>query len=395
MMALSLNLLALLLALVVVPACLYLGTFTLLSVQSPRPAASSRRTRFIVLVPAHNERSLIARAVINLRSLDWPASAFRVVVIADNCSDDTAELARAAGASVLERQNPEERGKGYALAYAFGQLEQQAWADAFVVIDADTLVSPGLLDAFASRIESGALAVQAHYDVLNRDAAWRTRMLAVAYGCFHKVRSRARERLGLSCGIRGNGWCITTAALQRVPYGAFTLTEDAEFGIDLGLAGIRVHYADEVDVAADAATSRQVSESQRQRWEHGRLHLIRTRLLRLLGLAVAQRSRVALDLALDLLIWPLSTIAALLILLLLIGSIGGQWYPTLLWGRDLGVFCLLLLVMHVLRGWQLSGTGARGLLDLARAPGFIAWKLLLMLRRHDGGAWVRTTREEP
>ena len=94
----------------------------------------------------------------------------------------------------------------------------------------------------AARIAGGAVAVQAHYGVLNPQASWRTQLITIAKGAFHIVRSRARERLGLSCGIRGNGWCVTHELLQRVPYRCFSLTEDLEYGIQLGLAGLRVGY---------------------------------------------------------------------------------------------------------------------------------------------------------
>src|SRR5208337_2444609 len=211
-----------------------------------------------VFVPAHDEEAVIARTVANLRRLDWPADRFRVTVIADNCSDATARIATAAGGRVYERHNLEKRGKGYALAYAFERSAAEAWADAVVVIDADAEASANLLEAFAVRIENGACAVQAHYGVLNPMASWRTRLITIAKAAFHIVRSRARERLGVSCGIRGNGWCVTHELLNRIPYRAFSLTEDVEYGIELGLAGYRVQYADEAHSDADKVSGEQI-----------------------------------------------------------------------------------------------------------------------------------------
>src|SRR6185503_643631 len=154
-----------------------------------------------------------------------------------------------AGAYVIERNDSVRRGKGFALQYAFRASHEAAWADAVVVVDADTEVSTNLLEAFATRIEAGADAVQVRYGVLNSEASWRTQLLAVAKACFHDVRSRARERLALSCGLRGNGWCVTHCLLAEIPYEAFSLVEDVEYGITLGLAGYRVHYADEAFVS--------------------------------------------------------------------------------------------------------------------------------------------------
>jgi cellulose synthase/poly-beta-1,6-N-acetylglucosamine synthase-like glycosyltransferase len=384
-----------LLALPAVLACGYLLSCTLLSARGRPPGSSSRRLRFDVFVPAHNEEAVIARTVANLRQLDWPQDAFRVIVIADNCSDATSRIAAAAGARVCERTNLEKRGKGYALAYAFERSASEGWADAVVVIDADAQASANLLEAFAVRIESGACAVQAHYGVLNPLASWRTRLITIAKAAFHIVRSRARERVGVSCGIRGNGWCVTHSLLLRVPYRAFSLTEDVEYGIELGLAGYRVQYADEAHSNADMVSGEQIARKQRQRWEHGRFQLIRAKTLTLLQAACRRRSGVCFDLALDLLVLPLSYVTLNVFALLVLATLASWWQPLLRPWIWLGLACFASLILYVLRGWQLSGIGVRGLLDLARAPGFLVWKILLMLRRRTSDEWVRTDREKP
>ena len=157
------------------------------------------------------------------------------------------------------------------------------------MIDADAEVSSNLLEAFAGRIEQGIQAVQVHYGILNPMASWRTRLITIAKAAFHIVRSRARERLKLSCGIRGNGWCVTHELLKRVPYQAYSLTEDLEFGIDLGLAGYRVAYADEAHSDAEMVTNEKVASTQRRRWEDGRFAMVRSRTLPLLAQGIAPR----------------------------------------------------------------------------------------------------------
>jgi cellulose synthase/poly-beta-1,6-N-acetylglucosamine synthase-like glycosyltransferase len=373
----------------------YLLLATLLSARERTPPPSARQLRFDVFVPAHNEESVIARTVASLKNLDWPADRFRVIVIADNCSDTTARVALASGAQVYERANLDQRGKGYALAYAFQRSAAEAWADAVVVIDADAEASANLLEAFATRIERGAVAVQAHYGVLNPFASWRTRLITIAKAAFHIVRSRARERVGVSCGIRGNGWCVTHALLLRVPYRAFSLTEDVEYGIELGIAGYRVQYADEAHSDADMVTGEQIAGKQRQRWEHGRFQLIRAKTLPLLGVSLRRRSAVCLDLALDLMVLPLSYVALNVIALGILAIASTWWHPGLQAWVWVSAACALSLVLYVLRGWQLSGIGSQGLLDLARAPAFLLWKILLMLRRRTSNEWVRTDREKP
>jgi cellulose synthase/poly-beta-1,6-N-acetylglucosamine synthase-like glycosyltransferase len=383
------------LALPALAACTYLFALTLLSARLPVPPRSSRRLRFDVIVPARDEAALIQRSVASLRRLDWPAHGFRLIVLADNCIDDTAALARAAGAEVVERHVAGECGKGYALRHAFEHSRDCGWADAVVVVDADARVSPNLLEAFACRVESGAAAVQAHYGVLNPADSWRTRLLAIAHGAFHTVRSRARERLRLSAGLRGNGWCVTHRVLEAVPYRAFSLTEDLEYGIALGLAGYRVHYAGEASADAEMTSSELVAQRQRQRWENGRFDLIRSYALLLLRTAVRRRDPVCLDLALDLLVLPLSHVAVHVGALIAIAAAATLVNPSLRAWLAAGAAAGALLGIHVLRGWQLSGRGAAGLVDLLRAPLYVAWKLWRVRRRgRDRGVWVPTRRRD-
>ncbi|MBS0419112.1 MAG: glycosyltransferase [Proteobacteria bacterium] len=373
-------------------ASAYLLLLTLLSARLPPRPSSERKLRFDVIVPAHNEHAVIANIIASLQQLDWPKDRYRIVVVADNCTDDTAAIATAAGAHVMQRVDQNERGKGYALKFAFAASRARQWADAVVVIDADAKASPNLLEAFAQRIEAGEQAVQAHYGVSNTDASWRTRLLSIAKASFHIVRSRARERLRLSCGIRGNGWCVTHALLEKVPYRAFSLTEDLEFGIELGMSGHRVAYADEAHADAEMVTGEKDARKQRQRWEQGRFQLVRQKTLPLLKRALLQHSAVCFDLALDLMVLPLSYVAlnvAALVALAAVATTQGV-SATWLW---LGLGCGASLFLYTLRGWQLSGAGMRGLLDLARVPFFLIWKIAVMARGRHSKEWVRTNRE--
>ena len=286
-------------ALPVVGASGYLFFLTLRSGEQDPPPAVEPRTRFRILVPAHNEAGGIAATVESLLAIDYPRELFEVLVVADNCKDDTAGCARAAGARVLERDDAELRGKGYALAYAFEASLAEEALDAVVVVDADTVVSPNLLRAFDARLQAGAQAVQADYAVRNVDAGWRTRLMAIALGMFHVVRSRGRESAGLSCGLRGNGMCFTKEVMSRVPHDAFSVVEDLEYGIRLGQHGYRVHYAGEAHVYGEMVSSEKASRSQRTRWESGRDQIAKLHALPLLRRAVSERSFMLADLALD------------------------------------------------------------------------------------------------
>ena len=375
-------------------ASAYLAGLAVLARRTAPPAAAVPTLKYDVIVPAHNEEAEIAETVRSLRAVDYPASLFRVLVVADNCTDATAERAAAAGAQVLVRKNAEHRGKGYALAFAFERSRADGFADVVVVVDADTLVSANLLAAFASRFAAGATVVQADYGVRNRMASWRTRLMTIALAAFHGVRSIARERLGLSCGLRGNGMGFSSAVLAAHPPQAFSIVEDLEYGIHLGLAGIRVEYVHEARVVGYMAVTETASRSQRRRWERGRQALVRQQVPVLIRGAWQHRSASLLDLAIDLLVPPIGTLALVagagLALSLVAAATFAATLAPWLWGAT-----LVGLLLHIVRGWSISGVGLRGLLDLLWAPVYVMWKLTL--RFSDKGRtpeeWVRTKRE--
>ena len=349
--------------------CGYLLLLTLLSGKTRMPAAGARTLRFDVIVPAHDEEASIGRVVRSLHRSDWPRGAFRIVVVADNCTDETAALARVAGAEVLERHDVGLRGKGYALEHAFVASRVRGFADAVVVVDADSEVSANLLAACAARIENGAHAVQVHYGVLEPRASWRTRLLCIAMAAFHRLRSRGRERLGLSCGFRGNGWCVTHALLEQVPYRAFrsrktsstastSASQDSEFTMPMRLRcepkWLPTPRAPLPSVAVGARAMAAVADEQRRCSAppcRAEPHLPRSRCRSARIAAVTHRAERR-------------------------GVVGGGSGARSRAGGCgsvafwLGSACAASLVPLRAAWVQLSGMGALGLVDLARAPFF-------------------------
>lgn len=367
-----------------------------LSARVPGPPKPGRRERrFDLVVPAHDEAAGLSATLESLSATDYPPTRRRIVVVADNCTDETASVARRHGAMVLERCDPSRRGKGYALSHAFATLSADGFADAFVVVDADTLVDANLLAAFDAHLEAGALALQADYGVRNPEDGWRTRLLTLAFALFHRVRSLGRARLGVSAGLRGNGMCLSTEALRRVPYTAHSLVEDIEYGIALGRAGITVDFVPEARVVGEMPATGASSRSQRTRWEKGRLDLARRRLPRLLAEAIRARSRVRLDLALDLAIPPLADLALFVglgaILSVAVTIAGAR--PLV--GASAFALALVFLAVYLGEGVRFSGMGLRGLYALAAAPIYLGWKLAggRDLSRRPA-RWVRTERKE-
>jgi cellulose synthase/poly-beta-1,6-N-acetylglucosamine synthase-like glycosyltransferase len=393
---------ALLLALLSLPvlACAaYLGLLVIASGSQPPPAYGEPRIRFDIIVPAHNEESAIAGTVQSLLAIDYPRHLYRVLVVADNCFDSTAERAREAGATVLVRQDDEKRGKGYALAFAFRRVIDDDAADAAIVVDADTIVAPNLLRAFAARFEAGASAVQAEYGVRNPNASWRTRLMVIALATFHGVRSLGRQRLKVSCGLRGNGMGFARQVLIDVPHEAFSIVEDIEYGMRLANAGHIVQYVAEAPVLGEMVSSESRSRSQRQRWEGGRWKLAKLHGLPLLARSIARGDRVLFDIAMDILVPPLTILFSAAVLgltasavLLVEGAGAAAAAAAALWA-----LAVYLLCVYVIRGVVLSRVGPRAILDLAWAPVYMGWKLVLSLStaaKRSPDAWVRTPRED-
>lgn len=377
------------LALAALPGTLELALLTfgsLLPLGRRRAAPPSKPLRIAVVVPAHNESAGIARCVRSLLACDPAGNEFAVLVVADNCTDDTAERAAAAGARALVRQNPVERGKGYALDFAFQTVLAEKF-DAALVVDADTVVEANFIAAFGRQFAAGADAVQCRYLVSNVDASIRTRLMNVALCAFNVLRPRSRDRWGLSTGLFGNGFGLSAETLRAIPYDAVSVVEDLEYHLRLVRAGRRVRFADETTVRADMPTGGRGAQTQRARWEGGRFRMLAEVGPALLGDLARGRARM-LEPLLDLLLLPLAFHVLLLLAALVI-----PFAPT----RIFAAAGLALVGLHILAALFVGGGGWKDLAALAAAPFYVAWKVMLLpavLRtaRQDA-EWVRTERE--
>ena len=180
-------------------------------------AEANPQNKFAVLVPAHNEQDTLATTLDSLKQIDYPSDLFRVTVIADNCTDKTAQLAKTAGVDVVERIDEQKKSKGHALEWFFNRQTADRF-DAFVIIDADTVVSDNILQVFNNELLRGKDIIQAFYGVSNPDASWRTELLTYALSLFNGIYLAGFNGLGLGCALRGNGMCFSTDALEKVPW---------------------------------------------------------------------------------------------------------------------------------------------------------------------------------
>ena len=238
------------------------------------------------LSPLTDEGATIAETVRSCRAIRYPAALFDVRVIADNCTDDTADRARLAGATVLERSDATRKSKGHAIEYLIGTLKQSGEfdaLDALVVIDADSTVQPDLLEQFALGLDRGSDWMQCYDCVGNADRSSRTRIMAYAFSLFNGITLAGRQARGLSAGLRGNGMCISTSGLRRVPWQAHGLVEDLEYSWSVRIAGERVDFIKDTAVFATMLSKGGAPlANQRRRWEFGRIAVCRKMLLPML-----------------------------------------------------------------------------------------------------------------
>ena len=368
-------------------------------------------TRFAVLVPAHDEELVLAATLDSLHAQDYPKNHFEIIVIADNCTDSTAEIAHSHGATVWERFDLKERGKGYALAWAMQRLLAAPQpTDAIVIVDADTWAAPDFLTQAARGLAlgtdaQGRCALQGRYGVLNTDDGWRAALMAAAFDLFNHVKPLGRDRLGLSVGLKGNGMVFSHALLIQARWRGDSVTEDIDFGLDLVRDhGVRVGYLPQARVLAQMPATADGAASQRERWEGGRYRLLRERALPLLSVGLRRRQWLLCDAALDLMLPPLAELGALWVLwsgLIALGILTHLLAAPLLW-TGAALLSGTGLLAYILGGLRVSGASRAAYSALIRAPFYAVWKLVLYGRRFirarqsatsdPAEEWVRTAR---
>jgi len=381
---------------------LYLLTLAVASMLAPREHADEPgrpRNRLVVMIPAHNEEQLVGRCVASLLAQTYPRTLYRIVVIADNCSDSTAAIAAASGAEVMVRTDPAARGKGRAVRWAADQLLGSAGQlDALVVVDADSVADCNLLTELEAAMARGAAVVQADYTMLTDElSSRRSKLIAAGFLLFHRVRFSGRARLGMSANLVGNGMLFGRTTLEAHPWSAFTGVEDLEYSIALRLAGLPIAFAPAAHVSGPGPATRAGEVRQRLRWEGGRFHVVRTRLWKIVRAAASRRDVQLLDAALDLATPPLGLLSMatgvgfIAVGAAAVAGIGPVWalIPWLVALAAIPAFVLVgLHSAHAPRSvWSAVATG----------PFYLAWKLVTyasLLRGFDPNRWDRSDRRD-
>lgn len=382
----------------------YLIFLTVNALRAPRRTklADAPRNRFLFLIPAHNEEKLIASAVENLAQLDYPPALYEIHVIADNCTDQTAQLARSAGAMVHERFNEIERGKGYALQWALHEIwNAQTPHDAMVILDADSIVSPNFARVMDARLTNGERVIQAYYAVRNPGESSGASLRYAALAVLHFVRPQGRMAMGWSAGLKGNGMVFAADVLRQHTWSA-SLTEDIEFHMELLLGGQRVTFAPDAVVEAEMPGTLAGAQTQNVRWERGRLEMAKRYVPQLLSAGVKRKNFMYWDAAMEHLIPPFSILAG--VSALLFGAqVGLKWCErrshkhTSNAGITLATSSILNQVVYLFAGLWLVRAPRQIYIALLGAPLFIVWKIWLYVRvlmGRDKQGWVRTARNK-
>jgi len=358
-----------------------------------RPLGVSVRPRVAVLVPAHDEAAIIRATLASVTPQLLPGD--RLLVVADNCTDDTARLAREAGAEVVERFDTVLRGKGYALDFGVRHLAEYP-PEVVIVVDADCQVAEGAIDCLARRYHQAQRPVQALYlmrapagsglKVQVAEFAWRVKNL---------VRPRGWARLGLPCQLMGAGMAFGWHDLALINLANGHLVEDVKLGLDLCQQGKPPVFCPEALVTSQFPASQQGMNSQRTRWEHGHLGLMLADAPKRALAAISQRNGSLLAMTLDLFVPPLA-----LLVLALLGLNLVTWLAYLLSGHAtpawIALAALVMLGLAVVLAWARFCRELIPFSVLLYAPFYAARKIPLylgfLIKRQV--EWVRSKRDD-
>jgi 1,2-diacylglycerol 3-beta-glucosyltransferase len=399
MLVLFLNALSLSLGAIALFFTGYLLTLLFASLRKRVTPSNNIAPYIAIVIPAHNENAVIHQPLETLAKQTYPKNKYTVYVIADNCTDGTAEIARKfPSVTVWERTNDQERGKGYALDWAFSQLLQDKAIQAFCIIDADTQVAPDFLEKMTPYLpaDGSPCAAQGRYGVANTQESWRSALMSAAFDLVNHLRLLGSDNLGGFIGLKGNGMLFSRQTFDKVKWGR-SITEDLDYSLDMLAQGFPIRYVPEARVTSAMPTGDKQARSQRDRWERGRYALVKERGVPLFFQAIASGNGRKFDAAMALLTPPLAELVLLIIgtlvitgVVLVLGGTGALVWLTL----GTGLLALLGVITYVLGGLRLSGASPDAYKALLRAPFYMIWKIALYVinRGKKDNTWVRTER---
>jgi len=362
-------------------------------ISPPQRNPGSLTRRLAVLVPAHNEQRGLSSTLESIKLELIPGD--RLLVVADNCTDDTASVARSAGAEVIERCDLNNVGKGFALDYGLRHLDSCP-PDIVIMIDADCKIAPGALDALVGTCTVTKRPVQAQYmmtapsksDVKNKVAEF-------AWCVKNKVRPLGLLVLGLPCQLTGSGMAFPWDVVQSANLASGAIVEDLKLGLDLAIAGHPPVFCPTAGVSSEFASSAKGAQDQRRRWEHGHINMIISAALPLIAAGIKRRDAGLVVLGFDLSVPPLALLAILLIFAVCISAAlifaGGWTLPLTISLANLSAFAFAVVI-----AWWNFGRQIMSLESILSIPAYVLGKAplyrQLLLSRDRVQRWIRTDR---
>lgn len=280
-----------------------------------KPLVVDKKHRFMLIIPAHNEESVVGNLVDSLKKLDYQKDLYDIYVIADNCTDGTAKVAKEAGATVYERFDEKRKTKGYALQWFLQQkIEEDAPYDAFCIFDADNIVDVNFLNVMNKKLCQGEDVVQGYKDIKNPSDTWVSAGYAIFYWTMHRFYHLARYNIGLSPLMNGTGFMVKFDVIKPEGWNTKTLTEDIEFSLKRIIQGKRLGWAKDAIVYDEQPVGFKQSWIQRERWTVGHMQCL-NEYTKPLASSVAQNKTV---MSFDGLLYLLGTAPMLILTLLLV-----------------------------------------------------------------------------
>ena len=241
-----------------------------------KPLKEDKQHRFMTIIPAHNEEKVVVNLIESLKKLDYPKDLYDIYVIADNCTDKTAEVAKKAGAIVYERFDEAHKTKGHALQWFLAQkIEEDAPYDAFCIFDADNIVDENFLKVMNKKLCQGEEVVQGYKDIKNPSDSWVSAGDAIFYWTMHRFYHLARYNIGLSPLMNGTGFMVKFDVIKPQGWNTKTLTEDIEFSLKRIIEGKKLGWARDAIVYDEQPVGFKQSWTQRSRWTVGHMQCLK------------------------------------------------------------------------------------------------------------------------
>ena len=241
-----------------------------------QPLKVNKQHKFMAVIPAHNEETVVGNLIESLKKLDYPKELYDIFVIADNCTDKTAEVAKNAGAIVYERNDEKHKTKGHALQWFFNmKIKEDAPYDAFCIFDADNIVDKNFLNVMNKKLCQGEEVVQGYKDIKNPSDTWVSSGYAIFYWTMHRFYHLARYNIGLSPLMNGTGFMVKFDVIKPEGWNTKTLTEDIEFSLKRIIKGKRLGWAKDAIVYDEQPVGFKQSWTQRERWTVGHMQCLK------------------------------------------------------------------------------------------------------------------------